>query len=130
MAHTPLTTVPPKQQETIAGNLHQETSTSAEQTIQGKSAIDTVLSQRQQTHGAFSSNARIIQSMKDLARQGDTYSKLSYGQREAIDMILHKIGRAVNGSPLEIDHYVDMQGYAKLGADATKQHPGFGTSDL
>jgi hypothetical protein len=35
-------------------------------------------------------------------------------QREALDMILHKIARIVNGNPNETDHWHDIAGYATL----------------
>jgi hypothetical protein len=38
-------------------------------------------------------------------------------QWEALEMIVHKIGRIVNGNPDKIDHWVDIAGYAKLVAD-------------
>jgi hypothetical protein len=38
-------------------------------------------------------------------------------QREALDMIAHKIGRILNGDPNYADSWVDIAGYAKLVAD-------------
>jgi hypothetical protein len=38
-------------------------------------------------------------------------------QWEALEMIVHKIGRIVNGNPNKVDHWVDIAGYAKLVAD-------------
>jgi hypothetical protein len=42
---------------------------------------------------------------------------LAPDQQESLDMILHKIGRIVNGDPDYDDSWVDIAGYAKLVAD-------------
>lgn len=38
-------------------------------------------------------------------------------QREALEMIAHKIARILNGDPNYADSWVDIAGYAKLIAD-------------
>jgi hypothetical protein len=38
---------------------------------------------------------------------------MSYVQREAIDMICHKLGRILSGDPSHPDHWLDIQGYAR-----------------
>jgi hypothetical protein len=38
-------------------------------------------------------------------------------QREALEMIAHKIARIINGDPNYADSWVDIAGYAKLVAD-------------
>ena len=38
-------------------------------------------------------------------------------QWEALEMIVHKMARIVNGNPGKVDHWVDIAGYAKLIAD-------------
>lgn len=75
--------------------------------------IDDVLNQREKTHGSFVSNGQVIQEIKDWLRTGDNYSVLQPYQKEALDMIAHKMGRIVNGSE-NIDHWVDICGYSKL----------------
>jgi hypothetical protein len=35
-------------------------------------------------------------------------------QREALDMIAHKIGRILNGDPNYADSWHDLEGYARL----------------
>ena len=44
-------------------------------------------------------------------------TQLAFDQREAIDMIIHKLGRIINGNPDKVDHWTDIAGYAKLVAD-------------
>jgi len=76
--------------------------------------IQTILDERQKTHGDFKINSAITQSLKRaLADEGN----LSDAQREALDMILHKIGRIVAGNANEKDHWDDIAGYATLVAN-------------
>lgn len=76
-----------------------------------------ILAERQTTHGDFSDNSRISQQLKLIVRSERGYKKLTNVQAEAIDMILHKISRAVAGNPDEPDHWKDISGYATLVAD-------------
>ena len=73
-----------------------------------------ILSERHHTHGDFTDNARTAQQLKAVARAGVKWSEMTDVEREAIEMILHKIARAVNGNPHFQDHYDDMVGYAQL----------------
>lgn len=79
--------------------------------------IDAILAERGKTHGDFTDNARIMQALKEVARSGVNYQRLTAVQREAIDMILHKIGRIVTGNPNVHDHWDDIAGYSKLVSD-------------
>lgn len=91
-------------------------------TSQNKSTEE-LLKERGKTHGDFSDNARISQSLKAIVRsnlrqiEGDGPFKLTCDKAEAIDMILHKISRICAGNPNERDHWDDIAGYAKLAAD-------------
>jgi hypothetical protein len=56
--------------------------------------IETILAERQTTHGDWETHAWVTQSLKNVVTEfGD--KKLTPGQKEALDMILHKIGRIV-----------------------------------
>ena len=86
-----------------------------------KSKIEATLAERGKTHGDFRENGRIMQQLKAIARTGvnwpgdiDPELPLSMEQREAIDMILHKVGRILSGNPNEPDHWRDIAGYATL----------------
>lgn len=73
------------------------------------------LEARKRTHGDFSDHARITQGLKDvLLAERDNLSEI---HKEAIDMILHKIGRIYAGDPNVHDHWDDIAGYAKITAD-------------
>lgn len=78
--------------------------------------IDKTLEERQKTHGDFMSHAILSQALKE-AFNNFGKSTLDDDQKEAIDMIFHKIARIGNGNPNVHDHWHDIVGYAKLVAD-------------
>lgn len=73
--------------------------------------IDEILNQRELTHGKFKDQARIAQGLK--FELGDLLN-LTPTQREALEMITHKIARIVAGNPNCKDHWDDIAGYALL----------------
>ena len=75
--------------------------------------LEKTLKDRQQTHGDFESHARISQSLKSVM-WAHGRENLSYKQREALEMICHKIARILNGNPNTHDHWHDIAGYATL----------------
>ena len=75
--------------------------------------INKTLDERQQTHGSFESHARISQALKDAMQLG-RFSQLSDAQREALEMIVHKIARILNGNPNHRDSWHDIAGYSLL----------------
>lgn len=92
----PTITLPPKTENTIS--------------------VGEVLDQRAVDYGQFKYGAELMQGMKRLMadhaqRHGKTFAD---DQWEALEMIIHKVGRIVNGNPDKVDHWVDIAGYAKL----------------
>lgn len=87
-------------------------------------ATQELLNERQKTHGSYADHAYVTQHLKDVLKAGDPFNKkfasLSPSHREALDMILHKIGRIMAGDPNFNDHWDDIAGYAKLGSQACK----------
>ena len=81
--------------------------------------IDETLDARAQDYGKFKDGAALMQAMKrTLADHARMHNKtFADDQWEALEMIVHKIGRIVNGNPDKVDHWVDIAGYAKLIAD-------------
>lgn len=77
--------------------------------------INETLAKRGNTHGNFKESAVTVQTIKSLMRDAPNWDDLTCAQREALDMIQHKIGRILHGDPNCLDHWVDLQGYAKLG---------------
>jgi len=76
--------------------------------------IQQVLSERQTTHGDFADHAQTTQLLKTVMHSQPGWSKLNAMQRESLDMIVHKIGRVLSGNPNHADHWIDIQGYARL----------------
>lgn len=79
-------------------------------------STDSLIAERDKTHGNWERQAQLAQSLKmtiDVAQL--PVRTLSKGQREAIDMICVKLSRIVCGNPNEADHWIDLQGYARLG---------------
>lgn len=77
--------------------------------------INKTLEERGSRYGEFARHAAITQTLKTVVRS-HSYSnnKLTDSHKEALDMILHKIGRIVNGDPYYADSWVDIAGYAQL----------------
>ncbi len=81
------------------------------------SDINHVITDRGSNYGRFEDGAKIMQGMKEQARNSPAWERMKPNQREAMDMILHKCGRILNGNPDYADSWVDIAGYAKLVAD-------------
>ena len=87
-----------------------------------QNTVDDVLNERAQNYGKFIEGAEIMQMTKRLVhnyveQRGTT---LAFDQLEAIDMIIHKLARIINGNPDHTDNWVDIAGYATLVADRLK----------
>lgn len=81
--------------------------------------VDAILDSRAKDYGHFRDNARLAQALKrTLADHADEVESLfADDQWEAIEMIVSKLSRIVNGNPDKIDNWDDIAGYAKLVAD-------------
>lgn len=77
-------------------------------------ATEDILEERQETHGEFADVAEISQELKNVFRNKEGWVSLTRVQREALDNIAQKIARIFSGNPNFADHWVDIQGYAKL----------------
>lgn len=89
--------------------------------------IEQTLEQRGKRYGKFRGHAEITQGLKALMR-GETleisggtlvalqakWKVLTPSQREALEMVAHKIGRILNGDPNYDDSWVDIEGYTHL----------------
>lgn len=82
--------------------------------------VDKTLEERGARYGAFDGHAFITQRLKNVMHsyQADSpfigWYNMSASQREALDMIAHKIGRILNGDPNYADSWHDIAGYATL----------------
>jgi hypothetical protein len=81
--------------------------------------VNATLDARALNYGTFKDGAALMQSIKrTMAAHAATHGKtFADDQWEALEMIVHKIGRIVNGNPDVTDHWVDIAGYATLIAD-------------
>ena len=84
--------------------------------------IEEVLNQRQATYGSFTKNAEVSQMLKYFMAQGTNYKHMPVPHREALEMIVHKIARIVNGDPNYIDNWVDIIGYSQLVIEEIKSY--------
>ena len=64
---------------------------------QALSGVDAILAERQKTHGDFETHAKLAQALKEQMRTGKQWPHLNPMQKEALDMIQHKIARILNG---------------------------------
>lgn len=73
-----------------------------------------LLAERGKTHGDFGDHARVTQELKLVMFAERNYKNLSEVQKEALEMIQHKVGRILAGNPDHKDHWDDIAGYARL----------------
>lgn len=76
--------------------------------------IESLVTERGNRYGKFADGAKIMRSLKAVMHNTDGWSRLTESQREALDMIQHKIGRILNGDPTYDDNWRDIAGYATL----------------
>ena len=77
---------------------------------------DPLLVEREKTHGDWRDTAAKAQALKETL----AFNKLSRLEvyNEALDMIATKLARIICGNEKTKDHWLDIAGYAKLGAEA------------
>ena len=82
-------------------------------------SVNTLLQERALQYGTFVSLAKTAQEFKSVLYRelGSRNKRLADDQAEALDMIMTKIARIINGDPDNPDHYVDIAGYATLVAE-------------
>jgi len=80
--------------------------------------IDNTLSEREKRYGSFKGHSMISQGLQHKMRTTLGWANLTPLQREALQMIQHKVARILNGDPDYADNWHDIQGYAKLAEDA------------
>lgn len=79
--------------------------------------IESLVAERGNRYGKFKDGAEIMRDLKHVMHEVDGWNNLSPSQKEALDMIQHKIGRILNGDPNYDDNWKDIAGYSKLIAD-------------
>ena len=78
--------------------------------------VSAVLEQRGSRYGKFDLHANVAQRLKTVVRSELVVRNkvLAADQQEALDMIMHKVGRIINGDPDYSDSWIDIAGYATL----------------
>ena len=76
--------------------------------------IDETLAERGGRYGDFERHAELTQGLKRVMAQGRQWAALADDQREALEMVAHKIGRILNGDPDYVDSWHDIIGYVRL----------------
>jgi len=79
-----------------------------------KDELGAFLEEKGKVHGEYGEQAGVTQKFKDIAHESKNWRKLDSTQRDAIEMICVKLGRILTGNPDEPDHWLDIQGYARL----------------
>ena len=77
-------------------------------------SINDTLAERGSRYGEFHGQARISQELKSYMACEEKWHSMAHYQREALEMIQHKISRILNGDPDYIDNWHDIAGYATL----------------
>ena len=80
-------------------------------------AIEDTLAERGARYGDFVTHAKITQRLKWAMKDETKWQQLEDDQKEALEMVAHKIGRILNGDPNYHDSWHDAIGYIKLVAD-------------
>ena len=78
--------------------------------------VKKMIATRQGTHGVMRDSSVFVQEVKVLMRHQLNWPKMEAYQREALDMILHKIARILYGDPNFREHWDDVAGYAERAA--------------
>lgn len=80
---------------------------------------DAILTEREATHGSFRDNARVWVALLD-AMWWYEINHAPHEQNLAVTMIMLKLARLAQ-NPKVKDHWDDIAGYAKLGAEACNE---------
>lgn len=81
--------------------------------------VEKILKEREKVHGEFWKTAEIAQELKGSIAQ-HTDKPLDPVHTEALDMIASKIARILSGDANHVDHWIDIAGYAQLGANMAR----------
>jgi|GEM_PF-2220858 len=77
-------------------------------------SIGPIIAERAKTHGDFGEVSIAAQDIKKSIRIHRKASGFEASQMEILEMIALKIARTIAGNPNEIDHRLDIEGYARL----------------
>jgi hypothetical protein len=76
--------------------------------------VNQMLAERGNRYGSFEGHARISQELKAVMTGSEGWDRLAADQKEALEMVQHKVARILNGNPNWHDSWLDVVGYATL----------------
>lgn len=76
-------------------------------------SVEKLLAERKSSHGDFVSAALTVQRMKDLLHAAPNWENMPAYQKEALEMVVHKMGRVLHGDNNFVDAYRDIIGYTQ-----------------
>ena len=79
--------------------------------------VNDMLAGREARYGSFEGHARISQDLKAVMHERSGWDRLTSDQREALEMVQHKVARILNGDPNYADNWIDIAGYTTLVAN-------------
>jgi hypothetical protein len=80
------------------------------------SQVNKVLEERGSRYGEFHDLAIISQTIKDMYYLNQN-ENVTPAMDEAMEMIIHKLARIINGDQRYRDNFIDIQGYCQLYLD-------------
>lgn len=118
-----------KQNPTISKDLEQQSEEQVNSTLEtlfhGSGSpslnVDQVLSVRGERYGPFVDQFYMAQYFKDIMRKEPNWQNMAVHKREALDQITLRISRIIHGDADYEDSWLDIEGYAKLGAFKDKR---------
>ena len=90
------------------------TSVSEPEESKTSSLIGSLTDTRKQSHGKIQDVGEVSQKLKAITHTSKNWEVMSNSQREALDLIVHKIARILVGDPDFKDHWDDIAGYASI----------------
>jgi len=99
----------PKWPDAATKTVHED----ALQPLYPADSTEALLDTRRGTHGDFGLSSDFVQVFKNHARKAPNWKEMNSAEHEAIDMIVHKLGRWLFGTSID-DHNEDICGYSQL----------------
>jgi hypothetical protein len=94
------------------------------------SDIQQILAERGSRYGRFDAHALVTQRLKQALTFGANWNSLEPDAKEALEMIVHKIGRILSGDPDYDDSWVDICGYSQLIVDRIRRTGEYASPEL
>lgn len=92
--------------------------------------ISAILAERGNRYGRFDAHALVTQRLKQALTSGANWGYLEPDAKEALEMIVHKIGRILSGDPDYDDSWLDLAGYAQLIVDRIRRTGTYAAEEL